>query len=324
METGEKYFGNYRAIVVDNNDTEMYGRVMVWIPDIMPKVKPNKGLWAYPANNPIGGRNSENEDAKFDGSSYIPEKGSWVWIFFEAGNPNRPYYFAALDIKGSLVLPECQVGSEPYRKWVIFKSRSGRCIVISDDEDDCRVEITGKKRQITSKPSGDKGSVYTIDGNQTTILLDEREGKEKLLIRTYQGDFLNIDTENRTLNIKFQSDIQIKSNGKINIEASDDINIKTSGDLNESAAGDVNVKASGNTNMEASTNISVKGGPKAKIQSALTSIKSDGDLKIGGSTLQIAASLVVGPIYQLGSGTPPDPADSASDAESANPVGERD
>lgn len=319
----EKYYGNYRAIVTNNNDTEFYGRVMVWIPDIMPKIDVSKGLWAYPANNPIGGRNNENHNSKFNGSSYIPEIGSWVWIFFEAGNPNRPYYFAALDIKGSKVLPECQLGSEPYRKWVIFKSKSGRCIVISDDEDDCRVEITGKKRQISESPAGDTNSVYTIDENQTSILLDERNGSEKLLIRTYKGDFVNIDIENRTLNIKFESDIFIKTNGKLNVEANDDINIKTNGDLKETSAGDVNIKSYGNINIDALESTNIKGANNTNIQGTLLNLKAISDVKIGGSLLHEAVGAVLGP-HPSGGGSAPDSASSASEAESSNPIGERD
>jgi uncharacterized protein involved in type VI secretion and phage assembly len=93
-------FGNYRALVVNNKDREQFGRVMVWIPDLMPEVDRTKGLWARPANNPLGGRNMEgSDDHHYVGTSYIPKKGSWVFVFFEGGNINRPYYFGALDLK---------------------------------------------------------------------------------------------------------------------------------------------------------------------------------------------------------------------------------
>ena len=254
------YSGFFRAIVNDNNDPEMFGKVKVFIPDIMDPdiVDHSKGLWAFPANNPMGGRSPDNQGANYSGTSYVPRKGSWVWVFFESKNPNRPYYFGALDIAASKVLPECQVGAQPFNKWVIFKSQDGRCIVVSDDPDDERIEITGKKSAITEPPAGDTNSVYTIDGNQTTILLDEREGKEKILIKTYKGDFFNINVEARELHAQFESDIRIYTKGSMHLQSAKDINIKCSGDL--------------------------------KVQgSASTSITSDGDLDLQGSNVNTSA-----------------------------------
>ncbi|GIU69226.1 MAG: hypothetical protein KatS3mg002_0462 [Candidatus Woesearchaeota archaeon] len=143
MKTSE-YFGFYRAKVVDNNDPDNFGRVKVWIPMVMIDISESDGIWALPANNPIGGRNIDNN--KKYGTSYIPLIGSWVWVFFEAGNVNHPYYFGALQLYNNenKDLPEIQSGSNK-DKWVIFRSPDGRTIVISDDPEDSRIEITGKK-----------------------------------------------------------------------------------------------------------------------------------------------------------------------------------
>ena len=250
-------FGNYRAVVVDNKDKEQFGRVLVWIPDIMPEVDRTKGIWARPANNPLGGRNKEDNDENYyAGSSYIPEKGSWVFVFFEGGNINRPYYFGALNLENTKVLPENQLGGQPENKWVILKSGSGRAIVISDDgsrDGDERVEITGKKRQIKTPPSGDTGSVYTIDDNMTTILMDEREGKQKVLIRTYKGDFFHIDIDEQNLQAYFKNDIIIKCDNDLKLTVNGNIDIKSlAGDINvEAANGDMNLKANGDVNKQA-------------------------------------------------------------------------
>jgi len=264
-------FGFYRAKVVDNDDKEKFGRVLVWIPDIMSYLPDTAGLWARPANNPIGGRNEEDGDNNnFMGTSYIPSNGSWIWIFFEGGNVNRPYYFGALDLENAKVLPEVQLGNTN-DKWVIFKSHDGRTITISDDPDDARVEITGKKRKITEPPSGDTGSVYTIDGNQTTILLDERDGKEKILLRTHKGDFLHIDIDEQKLQAYFKDDIHIKSDNNIYITAKEEFHIKTEfGELNISSnADDINIKAIGKINQESADATNIKSGTNINEQSTL-------------------------------------------------------
>jgi len=309
----EKLLGNYRAKVVNNKDPSKFGRVLVWIPDVMPRVSPTKGIWARPANNPIGGRNlEENSEHHYMGSSYIPKIGSWVFVFFEAGNINRPYYFGALDLENAKVLPENQVGSSYEDKWTIFKSHAGRCIVISDDPDDERVEVTSKKRQLSSPPSGDTDSVYTIDGNQTTILLDERSGKEKVLIRTRQGDFFHIDIDERKLQAYFQSDIIVKTDGSIFFQAAGDVNIKATGSINEESASDVNVKAAGNISEGAAGDINIKAAGSLKQQaSGDISSKAAGNINSDGAMI----------VDQGGASVP---AGAAGAAAPANPEGSRD
>ena len=244
-------YGNYRAKVINNKDKEKFGRVMLWIPDLMPLVPDTKGLWARPANNPMGGRNTEeNSENNYMGSSYIPAVGSWVWVFFEAGNINRPYYFGALDLENAKVLPENQLGKNYEKKWTIFKSHEGRTIIVSDDPDDERVEITGKKHLLEEPPSGDTYSVYRIISNQNTILLDEREGKEKILIKTRKGDYIHIDIDDQDLEIQFSKDMHlalggnmyIRTQGEMNFLAGTGINISTGGELNIFAAGRINIE----------------------------------------------------------------------------------
>lgn len=244
MDIPNKLFGFYRALVCGNKDAEFKGRVLLWIPQIMPEIEKTRGLLASPANNPVGGRNMEGDsEHHYMGTSYIPKKGAWVFVFFESGNPSNPYYFGACDLENTTVLPECKLGENFEDKWVIFKSHEGRTIVISDDPDDERVEITGKKRLITEPPTGDTESVYKIDDNQTTILLDERKGKEKLLIRTYKGDFIHIDIDQRNLQIDFENDVNIECRGKFSLKVAKDINIKTDASMYEEAKMSMNRKA---------------------------------------------------------------------------------
>lgn len=307
-------FGNYRAKVVNNRDVEKYGRVLVYIPDIMPLIPETEGLWARPANNPLGGRNLEGgEDCYYMGSSYIPRTGAWVWVFFEAGNINRPYYWSGLDLENTPVLPENQLGSNYQDKWTIFKSHDGRAVIVSDDDDDERVEITGKKRLITNPPTGDTASVYRIDGNQTTILFDERNGKEKILIRTRKGDFFHIDIDEQKLQAFFESDILIKTNANLLITATENIDIKSkTGDIFiQAESGEINEKSAGDSYRQSGNNVHTKAGTN-RYEEAGANIN-----KLAGGNINQDGAI----IYDQSGGAQPS-GDSAN-AIDANPKGER-
>ncbi len=268
-------FGMFRAKVIDNKDLMKMGRCLVWIPDIMPEVNETKGIWARPANSPVGGRNMEGDsEHHYMGSSYIPKIGAWTFVFFECGNINRPYYFGAVDLENTEVLPENQLGENYEDKWTIFKSHGGRCIIISDDSDDERVEITGKKRDMSNPPTGDTGSVYSIDGNQTVILLDERSGKEKLLIRTRKGDFFHIDINEQKLQCHFTKGIVLETDGSLHLKVADDINIECGKNMHHKSGQSMNRKAGMDLNDEAGTNLSQKAGASVSVDGSITSIQS--------------------------------------------------
>ena len=232
--------GFYRAVVIDNRDPDIdqagitYGRVRVNIPMLMKT--PEAGIWAYPANNPLGGRNRENLSENIDknggkmeycGSFYVPPTGSFVIIFFEGGDPNRPFYMGGLDIKAHEAPPEINIGTDkkPEERWLIFRSPQGRTIVVSDDEDNCRIEITGKKR----KAAGDTSAhVYDISGNQKTILIDDRDGKEKILIEDQKGNYVNIRTASNSIDVHANGTLRLNAGGNIFIKAGGNVNIEGS------------------------------------------------------------------------------------------------
>jgi len=271
------YHDFYRATVIDNKDKEKFGRVKIFIPDLMKEDKfdDNEGLWAWPANNPVGGRNKgekkEGKEPKLDchhyGTCYIPADGAFVWVWFESGNPNRPYYMCGLDISHKPVPPENQLGKEWWNKWTIMRSPDGRVIIVSDDPDDERIEITGKKRLYKKEEDDATGSVYTIDENQTVILLDERDGKEKLLIRDYKGNFINLVQKDDTLHVgmkgnlkvKIEKDTHITLEGDVNIHVKGNIKYKVDGNITREIGGKETSKIGGSWEVESDDKIAFDG-----------------------------------------------------------------
>ena len=72
--TGERYFGLYHAVVVNDSDPEGLRRLQVEVPDVFG----HGHGWAQ-ACVPVG-------------SSGQPPAGSRVWVMFEAGDPARPVW----------------------------------------------------------------------------------------------------------------------------------------------------------------------------------------------------------------------------------------
>jgi len=80
MSNGEKYFGKYRGVVLNNVDPMQMGRLMVQVPDVTGLVP---GTWAMPCV-PIAGIQN--------GMVALPIIGSGVWIEFEQGDPDYPVW----------------------------------------------------------------------------------------------------------------------------------------------------------------------------------------------------------------------------------------
>lgn len=294
------WHGMYRAKVVEVDIEENdYGAVRVFIPDLFVDEFMEKddfdenqnGLVAYPANNPMGGYNTEDSDSAshYQASIAVPRKNSWVWVFFEGGDPSKPFYFAAFMYKNSKLPPENRGVSEPHKVITVCKTGSGRAIVICDSDDQQRVEITGKKRSMSGGPAGE-GSVYDIDGNMTSILLDERDGGEKLLIKSHQGDYIKFDVTNRELQFEFESDIIFKTKGKFQIDAEQGIVLNTSagGITEKSSTGSV-IKSdgpvmisseAGDVHIKGASNVFIDGGATVMIQNKVSQSGADPELKV--------------------------------------------
>ena len=75
-----KYYGKYRATVINNVDPEQRGRIQAIVPDVL-GITPSS--WAMPCL-PIAG--------KQEGAYFVPQIGSGVWIEFEQGDPDYPIW----------------------------------------------------------------------------------------------------------------------------------------------------------------------------------------------------------------------------------------
>jgi len=282
----DRYYGFYRARVteVDLADYKDYGAIRVFIPDVMmddidSEVDPfSSGLIAYPANSPMGGRNEEDQSGTsfYQGSVYTPPVGAYVWVFFERGNLDTPFFFSSFNCEcaklpvENIKNPDGSDITNPSKVQTVLKTPEGRSIIVSDDENTQRIEITGKRRTLSgTDPSGNYESAYTIDDNMTTILLDERSEKQKLLIRTYKGDFIHVDIDDRKLQIDFEGDINIRTGGNLSLDVDGNIQVNSGGNQNYTAGDDINLKAGGTLNATSSSAMNLNSSGNVRIDGAV-------------------------------------------------------
>lgn len=315
----QSWTGIYRAKVIDSHDPKKKGRVKIWCPQTMPDIEPDKitqdtGIWAFLANNPVGGRNLvENTKEQYNqGSCFLPQKGSWVYIFFEDGDPSQPRVLSACDVGNTQVPPENQQGPEYEKKWTVLRSQQGRTFFVSDDPYDERIEFTGKKRKIsnTDSASGNPESVYEIEGNQNVILIDERNKKEKILIKDHKGNFINFDIENQKLHVFFQDDIHVKTKTNLYVESVQDMHINAK-NFFLTASENINIKSGQDSKFTAQGNFDLKVNGISKLSSKSNfNIKTPANLNMDGSMS----------FWQNGNSVP---ATSSPKAISASPIGNR-
>lgn len=284
-----RYDGKHRALVVNVEDPEYCGQIQVWIPDLQPedyKDDLKRCLWAFPSNTRFGGRNdgtSEHgaRDEDIDeielyayGTSYIPRINSWVWVWFENENPNRPYYDNAVDLRRQKVPVEGQWGKQYYDKWY-DRSPRGRVILMSDDdqvpvaeythmftpleilEEDRRTEITGEKRHLEE--------IYKIINSQATVLIDDRDKREKILIQDWKGNYIMISTHQNRASVYINEDIVIRNrsqqfsliceNGRMNLYAKNGISMRSDAQIHIKAKQNIEIRTEQDIRMEAKWSI---------------------------------------------------------------------
>ncbi|MGC1363472.1 MAG: phage baseplate assembly protein V [Silvibacterium sp.] len=115
----DKYYGKYRATVLDNVDPMQMGRIMVQVADVS-NVIPSS--WAMPCL-PFAGIQT--------GLFVLPTIGSGVWVEFEQGNSDYPiwvggYWGSAAEV------PALALAAPPSVQQVVMQTVEMNTVVISD------------------------------------------------------------------------------------------------------------------------------------------------------------------------------------------------
>lgn len=198
IEHTDKFFGNYRGLVMDNVDPDKLGRIKVKIYPMLSGVETINLPWAVPAmilNTGAG------EDY---GAFSVPDINTNVWIFFEAGDIYQPVYFAeATDgIKG---LPSDK--DTDYPETSVIRTKTGIQIKINRKEDSEDIRIDHPKGSWVEFYSDGKITIHTTDENG--VLLFETDETD-INILAKKGDIV-VDSQQKTTTISGYQGVKIES-----------------------------------------------------------------------------------------------------------------
>jgi uncharacterized protein involved in type VI secretion and phage assembly len=119
INAGKKFYGIYRATVINNIDPMQIGRIQVICPDVS-NIIPTS--WAMPCV-PIAGKQS--------GTFVVPQIGAGVWVQFEQGDPDYPVWTGGFWGIAAEV-PALALAGVPGDPNIVLQSTLQNSIVISD------------------------------------------------------------------------------------------------------------------------------------------------------------------------------------------------
>ena len=145
------------------------------------------------------------------GSVLIPPLGSYVLVFFEDEDPDKPVYVGGLILDDPSHMPVEQThGKEYWKRHTLIKTPTARTIFLSDDVDlPCTVitgwDLTHKKRKNNDDPRRDRKRRFDIwekKKEEYMMLLDELEDyilfdevKKRIRLQHHKGAYVEYDQQ---------------------------------------------------------------------------------------------------------------------------------
>lgn len=119
MSEETKFYGKYRATVVNNVDPMQIGRIQVMVPDVSNVMLSS---WAMPCV-PIAGKQM--------GTFVVPQVGAGVWVEFEHGDSDYPIWVGGF---WGLVaeVPALALAGIPASPNIVIQSAAQNSLVVSD------------------------------------------------------------------------------------------------------------------------------------------------------------------------------------------------
>lgn len=251
-DTGDnRIFGVVIGTVAKNYDKDMPGRVCVTVP--VRDAEANELKWARVASLSSGSG---------WGHYFLPEVGDQVLLVFEQGNIEKPYVIGCIPKDSDQFLKKAVDEKNQYKKII---TKNGNTIYFEDNK-----EGEGEKDKIRIE-TAKTGHRIELDNEKKVILISDKEGKNKLEMKTENGQ-MELVAEKK-LTIKVGENIELILNG--------------SNGMTQLKTGKFKVDANETVNVAANSNMKLNGGNVTVEANATLKLESSGAVTIGGTPIKI-------------------------------------
>ena len=188
-----KRYGKYPGFVVDNQDPDKRGRLLVTVPGVV-----DESDWALPCM-PFGGLADH-------GWFMVPEVHAQVWVEFVAGDIDRPIWTGTFWQKDDTV-PQEAAKAEPTTR--ILKTPGGNFLQFDDADGEEQIILRHTKE---AELSMDKDGTVTVkDAQGNTLILDADAGE--VLLEDTNGNSLALTSSGITLEDANGNTVELGSSG---------------------------------------------------------------------------------------------------------------
>ena len=294
-----KFFGKYRARVINNKDPKKMGRIKVECPKVLGKFESE---WCLPCF-PYG--------ADGIGTIQIPREGYLVWVEFEEGDPDKPIWTGTIWKQGLTPFEDEYELTDRKR---IFKTESGHKIVFSDveeheyeDEEGNTVSVEADEHIELTTHSGHRVRFHDVEDEEYVeietksghkVKFNDVEGEESVRLDEMNGNSFTANKDGTVLLDKFGNKTETKDAG---ISIQDKFGNKTeksdsgikiqdkNGNIIELNDGGITITSSADVKVtDANGNsVSMTGGGITVSAGADVTVSAGGSVTISGSSINL-------------------------------------
>lgn len=290
--------GNYRGIVVNNQDPKESGKCQIRIFSVYDNVPDEMLPWAEYCDPFMQGQESS-------GGLMIPDNGSRVWCFFENEDHMQPVYFggAPSEKDGSpsknKVVDDTARFGVAYTRNRIINTSGGHLIELDDTPGDTRVRLLHKSgTQIIMNENGDLTEYVVgnykriIQGNlEEYVTGDVKKTVSGSEIRVVQGNLETFVTGN----------VKEAVSGNIEEILAGDKNVTINGNSSETTIGNRTETVNGTSKVSSTGDMSVSTTGSLQLGGVgAAGLHSDGNTDVNGATLNLNSSGPVVPPVDTG------------------------